>query len=60
MAEKLVINFHRQMKEEEGRRISTVEAFSLAKKRIKDLNAKLTEAEREKKCTEAALERAER
>ena len=30
--------FHRQMKDEEGRRIATVEAFSVAKKRIQELN----------------------
>lgn len=30
--------FHRQMKDEEGRRIATVEAFSVAEKRIQELN----------------------
>ena len=30
MAEELVNNSHRQMKEEEGRRITVVEAFTLA------------------------------
>ena len=32
MAEELVNNFYRQMKEEEGRRIAAVETFSLAEK----------------------------
>ena len=30
--------FHKQMKDEEGRRIATVEAFSVAEKRIQELN----------------------
>lgn len=60
MAEELVNNSHGQMKEEEGRRIAAVEAFTLAKQRVKDLNAKLTEAIREKNSAEAALEGAER
>lgn len=48
------------MKEEEGRRIVAIEAFTLAEHRIKDLNVKLTEANREKKSTKAALARDER
>ena len=55
MAEELVNNSYRQMKDEEGRRIAAVEAFSLAKKRIQKLNTKLTEANRERKSAEAAL-----
>ena len=61
MAEELVSTSHKQMKEEEeGWRIAAVEAFTLAEQRIKDLNTKLTEATREKKSVEAALEGAER
>jgi len=60
MAEELVNNFHRQMKEEEGRRITAVEAFSLAEKRIQKLNTKLTEADRERKSADAALYGAEK
>ena len=61
MAEELVSTSHKQMKEEEeGWRIVAVEAFTLAEQRIKDLNTKLTEATREKKSVEAALEGAER
>ena len=60
MAEELVNNSHRQMKEEEGRHITVVEAFTLAEQRVKDRNAKLTEAIREKKSVEAALEGAKR
>lgn len=43
------------MKEEEGWRIAAVEAFTLAKQRIKDLNVKLTKANRDKKSAEVAL-----
>ena len=43
------------MKEEEGRRITAMEAFSLAKKRIQELNMKLTEANRYRKNAEVAL-----
>ena len=55
MAEELVNNSHRQMKEEEGRRIAAVETFFLAEKRIQELDTKLTKADRERKSAEAAL-----
>ena len=48
------------MKDEEGRRVVAVEAFKVAKKRLKELNAKLTEAERGRKSAEAALDGVER
>ena len=32
------------MNDEEGRRITTIEAFNVAEKRVKERNAKLTEA----------------
>ena len=48
------------MKDEEGKRIVAVEAFNVVKKRVKKLNAKLTEVKWEKKNTEVALEGAER
>ena len=47
------------MKDEEGRRIAVVEGFNMAKKRIKELNTKLTKADRKIKSIEAALEGAE-
>ena len=56
----MVSDSYKQMKEEEGRRIAAVEAFTLSEQRIKDLNTKLTKAIREKKSAEAALEGAER
>ena len=59
-AEELVNITHRKMKDDEGRQIAAVEAFNVAKKRVKELNAKLTKAERDKKSTKAALERVER
>ena len=58
-AEELVNFTHRQMKDEEGRRIAAVEGFNMAEKRIKELNTKLTEADRKIKSIEAALEGAE-
>ena len=48
------------MKEEDGRRITTVDAFHVAEKSIQELNAKLTEKERERKSTAAALDSAKR
>ena len=49
-------NSHRQMKEEEGRRITAVDAFNVADKRIQELTTKLNEANRAKKSIEAALQ----
>ena len=51
---------YRQMKEEEGRWIAAVDAFHVAKKRNKELESKLTEAEREKRSAEVALDKVER
>ena len=48
------------MKEDEGRRIAVVKAFEIAEKKSQDLNAKLLEAERDKKSIEAALDVVER
>ena len=48
------------MKDEEGRRVVALEAFSLAKKRIHELNNQLTEADRERKSAKAALHVAEK
>ena len=59
-AEELVDISHRQMKDEEGRRVAIVEAFKGAEKRLKESDAKLTEAERGRKSTEVALDRVER
>lgn len=60
MAEELVNNSYKQMKEGEGQRIVAMDAFMLAKQRIKDLNAKLTEANREKKRAKVALKGVDR
>ena len=43
------------MKDEEGRRIATMKAFSLVEKRIQELNNQLTEADRERKSVKATL-----
>ena len=51
-AEELLNNSHRQMKDEEGRRIAIVDTFNVAEKRIEELNTKLTEADRDKKSAE--------
>ena len=47
------------MKEEEGRCVTTVKAFEIAKKKSQDLNAKLLEAKRDKKSAEATLDMVE-
>ena len=52
--------YHRQMKEEEGRRNAAVEAFNVAEKRINNLKNKLTKVEQDKKSSEAALDSAKR
>ena len=48
-AEEMVGSSHRMYKEEDGRQITAVEAFQVAEKSIKDLKAKFTEEERERK-----------
>jgi len=40
---------HKQMKEEEGRRITAMDAFNVAEKRIRELNKKLTRQTRTKR-----------
>ena len=60
MAEELANNSYRQIKEEEGRCIATVDAFIFSEKRIQNLNTKLTEANREKKKAKVALQGAKR
>ena len=60
MAKELVNKSHQQIKEEEGRQIATVEAFSLAKKRIQEINTKLIKVDRDNKSAEAALQGTER
>ena len=60
IAEEWVGDAHKQMKEEEGWHIATVKAFTLAEQRIKDVNVKLTEENRDRKSAEAALAGAKR
>lgn len=48
------------MKEEESRRIVTMDTFNMAEKRIQELTKKLNETDRDKKSVEAALEGVER
>ena len=56
-----MVNFsHKQMKEEEKRRIMAVDAFNVVEKKIQELTTKLNEADRDKKSTKAALQGAER
>ena len=56
-----MVNYsYRKMKEEEGRRIVAVDAFHVAEKSVQELKAKLTEEERERKSTVAALDSTER
>ena len=51
---------HKQWKDEKGWRIVVVQTLVVAEKRIKDLNTKLTKADRERKSAEAALAGAEK
>ena len=56
-----MVNYsHRQMKEEEGRRITAVDAFHVAEKRNQELKNKLTKAERDKRNAKATLDSAKR
>ena len=51
-----IVNYsHQRMKEEEGRRIATLDAFQVAEKSNKDLKAKLAEEEKERKYAAVAL-----
>ena len=51
-----MVNFsHKQMKEEEGRRIAVVDAFNVVENKIQELTTKLNEANRDKKHAEASL-----
>ena len=51
---------HRQMKEEEGKRNTTVEAFQVAEKSLQEMKKKLHEEKIERKYATAALENAEK
>ena len=53
-------NSHRQMKDEKAKHIATIEAFKVAKKKIQELNVKLTKANREKKSIKVALQGVEK
>lgn len=46
---------HAQLKNEEARRVAAVKTLGMAEKKIKDLGAKLTKADREKKSVEVVL-----
>ena len=60
IAKEWVDDAHKQMKEEKGWHKASVEAFTVAEQRIKDLNVKLTKANRYKKNVGAALAGVER
>ena len=51
---------HRQMKEEEGKRNTTMEAFQVAEKSLQEMKKKLHEEKIERKYAAAALENAEK
>lgn len=51
----MVNSSHKQMKEEEGRRITAVDAFNVTDKKIQELTTKLNEANRDKKNADTAL-----
>ena len=52
--------YHSQMKEEEGRRIATIEAFQLANKSLQEHKKKLQEEEKERKYAATALQNVEK
>ena len=58
--EEIVISFHKAMKEEVGRRVAAEKAFELVEKKSQDLNAKLVEANQDKKSAEVALDGVEK
>ena len=58
--EEITNYYHRQMKEEEGRRNATIKAFNVAKRSIQKLKKKLLEEERERKSAAAALDSAKK
>jgi len=60
LVEKITNYCHWQMKEEEGRHTSTIEAFNVVKKSIQELKSKLFEEERERKSAAAALNNTKR
>lgn len=51
---------HAQLKDEEACHISAIKTLAVAEKRIKELNTKLTEADREGKSAKTALTGAEK
>ena len=51
---------HRQMKDEEGRRVVAVEAFKVVEKRLKEFDAKFIEAKMGRKSAEATMDNVER
>ena len=59
-AEEMVNFSHKQMKEEEGRRIAVVDAFNVVENKIQELTTKLNEANRDKKRAKASLQGVER
>ena len=58
--EEIVNSSHRMMKDEEARRIVAMEVFRVVERKTQELTIKLTEAEKENKSADAALDRAEK
>ena len=50
---------HRQMKDEEGRRVVAIETFKVVEKRLKEVDAKLIKLERGRKSAEATMDNEE-
>ena len=56
-----MVNYpHHKMKEEEGRKIATVDAFQMAEKSNKELKVRLQKEEKERKSATVALDTVER
>lgn len=60
MTEEWVNHAHSKLKDKEARLVSAVKNLAIAEKKIKDLDTKLAEADRERKSAEAALAGAEK
>lgn len=55
IVEEWVDDAHKQWKDDEAQRIAAIQTLAMAEKRIKDLNTKLAEVDRERKSGKATL-----
>ena len=60
IAEEWVDHTHAQLKDEKACRVSAIKTLAVAKMKIKDLDTKLTKADRKRKSAEATLTNAKK